>query len=479
VQLIFKLLDWFIPQAAKRERSDLGLARNFVFTHLFGPALAQSISIFLYRTDPDPGLACWTIIISIWSFWLLPVALKLTKSLQLVALASVQLLAFAALFGSYHYGGVSSPFMPWLMVSLLLGFFYLSDRPLIVGALFTGNLTAFFAAYLLYGFPELVPLSELSNVGWLSILSATVYMSWMAIYYANVLSMRSELEVETERHRTTAVRLQRAKEAAEKASRGKTIFLAKMSHELRTPLNAVIGYSDLLLEDGEMDGASEAKLADLKRINSAGRHLLSLVTDVLDMSKIESNEMDLKVETFDLASLVEEVIANARPLVARRQNRLIVTSGENLGALQTDQTKLRQAALNLLSNAAKFTENGTVTLDVRRERKPAGDWVQIEVRDSGIGIAAENLGKLFQNFAQATATTSVQYGGTGLGLALSQKLCALMGGGIAVTSELGRGSTFTIRIPAIAVAGQAEHDSNTPDTSERWRSAPSSLALAS
>jgi len=228
-----------------------------------------------------------------------------------------------------------------------------------------------------------------------------------------------------------------------------------------------------------MKGGGETKLADLKRINSAGRHLLSLVTDVLDLSKIESNAMDLKLETFDLAGLIEEVIANARPLVQRRQNRLVVKSGENLGMLQTDQTKLRQAALNLLSNAAKFTENGTVTLDVRRERKPAGDWVQIEVRDTGIGIAAENLGKLFQNFAQATATTSVQYGGTGLGLALSQKLCALMGGGIAVTSELGRGSTFTIRIPAVATAEQPEHDESTADLSETWRSAPSSLALAS
>jgi signal transduction histidine kinase len=148
----------------------------------------------------------------------------------------------------------------------------------------------------------------------------------------------------------------------------------------------------------------------------------------------------------------------------------VVTSGDNLGMVQTDQTKLRQAALNLLSNAAKFTENGTITLDIRRERKPAGDWVQIEVHDTGIGIAAENLGKLFQNFAQATAATSVQYGGTGLGLALSQKLCALMGGGIAVSSELGRGSTFTIRIPAVAAPET--------DTSDTWAAAPS-LALAS
>ena len=475
---IFKLLDWFIPDAAKQDRSELGLARNFVFTHLFGPTLAQSISLFLYLSDPDPGFVCWTIIVCIWSFWFLPLGLKLTGNLQLVALISVQTLAFASLFGSYHYGGVSSPFMPWLLVSLLLGFFYFSDRPRLIVGLFSVNLLAFFGAYAVEDFHTHVPLEEMTTVGSLSVFSAIVYMSWMAIYYSIVIAGRSELEREEERHRATAERLRETKDHADRANRSKSIFLAKMSHELRTPLNAVIGYSELLLEDVEMKGGEESKLADLKRINSAGRHLLSLVTDVLDLSKIESNAMDIKVETFELAGLLEEVIANARPLVERRQNRLVVKAGENLGRLQTDQTKLRQAALNLLSNAAKFTENGTVTIEVRRERKPASDWVQIEVRDTGIGIAEENLGKLFQNFAQATAATSVQYGGTGLGLALSQKLCALMGGGISVASELGRGSIFTIRIPAVAAAETALEPA-TADNADTWGNAPSVLALAS
>jgi signal transduction histidine kinase len=369
--------------------------------------------------------------------------------------------------------------MPWLLVSLLLGFFYFSDRPRLVVGLFSAGLLAFFGGYALDDFPQHVPLSDLTTVGSISVFSALVYMSWMAIYYSIVIAGRSELEREEERHRMTAVRLRETKDLADKANRAKSIFLAKMSHELRTPLNAVIGYSELLLEDVEMKGGNEAKLADLKRINSAGRHLLSLVTDVLDLSKIESNTMDLKVETADLAGLVEEVIANARPLIERRQNRLVVRTGDNLGQLETDSTKLRQAALNLLSNAAKFTENGMITLDVRRDRRSAGDWVQIQVRDTGIGIAAENLSKLFQNFAQATATTSVQYGGTGLGLALSQKLCALMGGGISVESELGRGSTFTIRVPAIAASDAAAPDPSAAGTSDAWSSAPSSFALAS
>jgi signal transduction histidine kinase len=446
---VFNFLDWFIPEAAKQDRSDLGLARNFVFTHLFGPALAQSMSVLLYRTDPAPGIACWTIIVSIWAFWLLPFALKVTKSLQLVALISVEILAFASLFGAYHYGGVSSPFMPWLIISLLLGFFYLSDRPILVIGLFTCNFLGFFAAYAAFGFPERVPLSALSTLGWISIFSATIYMSWMAVYYASMISMRSELEREIERHRATAVRLHETKELAEKANRAKSIFLAKMSHELRTPLNAVIGYSEILLEDGESDGKPEEKITDLRRINTAGKHLLSLVTDVLDLSKIESNTMELKVQRFDLDGFVDEVIATCKPLVTANGNTLSVNCRGHLGAVSTDPTKLRQVVINLLSNAAKFTNDGAITVTLKRVTNQAADWIEIQVRDTGIGIAASDLPKLFQNFGQATASTSSRYGGTGLGLALSQKLCALMGGGISVESEAGRGSTFTIRVPAV------------------------------
>jgi hypothetical protein len=187
------MIDWFIPSAAKAERSELSLARNFVFTHLFGPALSQSISLFLYLSDPQPGVACWTVIICIWLFWTLPFVYRWSGSLQLSALISVELLAFTSLFGSYYYGGVSSPFLPWLIISLLLGFFYLSERPILVVGLFTVNILGFCFAYLAWGFPELVPQQQLSTVGWISILSATVYMSWMAIYYANMIAMRSEL----------------------------------------------------------------------------------------------------------------------------------------------------------------------------------------------------------------------------------------------------------------------------------------------
>lgn len=445
---LIRFIDWFIPAEAKLERSERGLAQNFVFTHLFGPLLSQSISLFLYLSDPYPDFACWTVIVCIWLFWTLPIVYKKTGNLQLSALISVELLAFTSLFGSYFYGGVSSPFLPWLIISLLLGFFYLSERPIVVVGLFTFNIAGFVLAYLLWGFPDLLSHEQLSMVGWISILSATIYMSWMATYYANMIAMRSDLEREAERRRETAVRLREAKDLADRANRAKSIFLAKMSHELRTPLNAVIGFSEILLDDVELDGKNKHKRADLERINSAGKHLLSLVTDVLDLSKIESNHIELKIEEFDLNEMVREVVATVQQMVAEKKNKLVVRCPANLGVVSTDQTKLRQAALNLLSNAAKFTAAGTITLGVQRRKRPAGDWIEIQVQDTGIGIAEPDIGRLFQNFGQANRSTSSKYGGTGLGLALSQKLCALMGGGISVNSELGHGSCFTIRVLA-------------------------------
>jgi signal transduction histidine kinase len=306
----------------------------------------------------------------------------------------------------------------------------------------------FCAAYLAWGFPELVPQQQLSTVGWISILSATIYMSWMAIYYANMITMRSDLEREAERHRETAVRLHEAKNLADAANRSKSIFLAKMSHELRTPLNAVIGFSEILLEGVDLDGKNSRKKADLERINSAGKHLLSLVTDVLDLSKIESNSIELKIEQFDLNEMVREIVANVQPMVTENGNKLVVKCHPDLGIASTDQTKLRQAALNLMSNAAKFTKDGTVTMSIQRRRSQAADWIEIQVQDTGIGIAESDIGRLFKNFGQASSATSTRYGGTGLGLALSQRLCALMGGGISATSEFGHGSCFTIRVLA-------------------------------
>jgi signal transduction histidine kinase len=233
-----------------------------------------------------------------------------------------------------------------------------------------------------------------------------------------------------------------------------------MSHEFRTPLNAVIGYSELLLEHGQDTNAEEQKLQDLGRINAAGQHLLALVTDVLDLSRIETNAVELSLETFELQKFLEHVASTAQPLVTQNGNKMVTRPSTNLGSVTSDQTKLRQIVLNLLSNAAKFTTDGEVTLSARRDEKPAGDWIEIRVEDSGIGIAEDDLPKLFQDFGQVSASTSSKYGGTGLGLAVSQKLCALMGGGISVTSEVGHGSSFVVRLPAVVTVEEASVDAD-------------------
>src|SRR5947209_4912200 len=442
-----RAIDWFIAPAARTDAAILGRARIFVFSHLFGPALGHSISIYLYISDKNRGFPFWVIVASITLFWTLPFGLKLIGRLQPLAWFSVENLTFVTLFGSYFYGGVSSPFLPWLLIALLLGFFYVGDRPFLVLGIFCANLAGFFLAYWVQGgFPQHIALADLSGVGIVSVTSATIYMAMMALYYADVVAAQSGRQQEAARHRATAERLRKAMEEAERSNRQKSVFLAKMSHQLRTPLNAVIGYSEILLEDAKDN--DDAQIADLQRINSAGKHLLSLVTDVLDMSKIESNKTDLTIQPFHMTDFIEDVVATGRSLVTSNGNEFIVDRGLGLGIVISDETRLRQAVLNLLSNAGKFTKNGRVTLSVSRHAERGEDWIYLTVTDTGIGITQDNLQKLFKDFNQADASTASKYGGTGLGLALSRHLCRMMGGNIDVQSEFSRGSRFTIRIPA-------------------------------
>jgi signal transduction histidine kinase/DNA-binding response OmpR family regulator len=238
-----------------------------------------------------------------------------------------------------------------------------------------------------------------------------------------------------------------AREAAESANRAKSTFLANMSHELRTPMNAIIGYSEMLAEEAEDDGLDDM-IPDLQKINAAGKHLLALINDILDLSKIEAGRMDLFLESFDLRQMLDEAVDTVSPLVAKNGNRLVTDFGEGLGKIRADLTKIRQSLFNLLSNAAKFSENGTVTLTARRERRGEEEWFTLSVSDTGIGIKPNALEKVFEEFSQADDSTSRDYGGTGLGLPISRRFCRMMGGDIRVTSEYGEGSTFVIELPA-------------------------------
>ncbi|GDY00927.1 hypothetical protein LBMAG49_02560 [Planctomycetota bacterium] len=309
----------------------------------------------------------------------------------------------------------------------------------IVAATFTSDLNRM-SFYLIWGV-----------LGLLSLVVAVVLgASW---WFAGRLS-RALVAAEISRQKAESAHKisEGAMVEAEQANRTKSAFLANMSHELRTPMNAIIGYSEMLIEESE-DLEPADFVPDLQKIQRAGKHLLALINDILDLSKIEAGKMTLYLEKFDLAETLEEVVATVRPLIDKNGNQLVIECAREIGTMKADLTKFRQTLFNLLSNASKFTDNGILRIVVTVDVGSSPERIAIAVRDSGIGMTQEQLGKLFQSFSQADNSTTRKYGGTGLGLAISRKFCQMMGGDITVQSEVGKGSTFTISLPRNVVIG--------------------------
>ncbi len=278
---------------------------------------------------------------------------------------------------------------------------------------------------------------------------------------AEIQQKNCELERHSAKLEATVARrtqeLKAAMEAAESANQAKSGFLANMSHELRTPMNAIIGYSEMLIEDAEDEGFEDAA-EDLRKIHGAGTHLLSLINDVLDLAKVESGKMEVFLEDFEVPRMVSDVVATIDALVKKNGNRLEVEVDPAIGEMRADITKVRQALLNLLSNAAKFTNEGVIGLHVRPESAGGTDWILMSVSDSGIGIPPDKIDHVFDEFSQADESTTRNYGGTGLGLPISRRFCQMMGGDIFVESVVGEGSTFTIRLP-VEVPEAVDHSS--------------------
>ena len=447
--MISKLVGWFVPGGKLVNRTDRELASVFVFTHLFGPLSAQPMWVYLWSISDRSEPTVMVLFAATSCFWLLPFILRRTANIRLVATMSFQLLATTSLFASYHYGGFNSPFMPWLIVSLLLGFFYLSKNARVVLAVFGVDVLLFILLVTLNRSESRVPIEQLAVLGWLSIISATMYVTWMAFLYSRIVGMRSELEAEVERSRATFARLEEARAKTEELVRTRARFFSKFSHELRTPLNAIIGYSEILIEDLEDRGnKDDGRVRDVSRIMTAGKHLLSLVSRVLDNRSIENNEEVLDVGPVRVGALCDEVVATALPMIEKNGNRFAIHCNMPDYVLTSDATRLRQVLINLLSNAAKFTSNGVVKLEIDVIEQPSGDILRAAVVDTGVGISEAGISRIFRAYEQAEVDTVAKYGGTGIGLPLSQHFCRLLGGEITVTSRPGQGSCFTAWVPA-------------------------------
>ena len=486
VAAVDRFVSYFIPPAIAADRDARNRAHVFLISHILGPIIGNVVPAALYVFDPNPGYEVVILAISITAFWVFPFVLRAGANYNVLALASVQNLTFCILWSCYFYGGVTSPTLPWVLTIPLLAFFYLGSSAklrVIVMIMFACNVGVFSAIYQTgYGTKSNLPVAAMQGLGLVSTVAAALYVAMMALYYAKIQASHGELENEMREHMATASELRLATEEAERAGAAKADFLAKMSHELRTPLNAVIGYSQILLEDAEDEGDLQT-IADLEKIHNAGHHLLKLVNEVLDLSKIEAGKMELNFETADLAAMLRDVAETAQPAATRSGNTLICNVPADLGTALCDTAKFRNMAGQLLDNGIKFTQDGTVELIAERTTHAGRDELLVHIVDTGIGIASDQIEHLFEKFTVADDSSTSKYGGTGLGLALSQKLCRLMGGEIIVDSQLGRGSRFTIRLPLIEASDEAHSFSEAtlvPDLdsalSPRHRDAESSHA---
>lgn len=464
-----QLVDWFIPSELAADPEACKQARMFLFSHIFGPFIGNVVPAAVFVLDPHPTFDVAVLALSITAFWAFPFALRRFGHYDGLVLLSVQNLIFCILWSCYFYGGVSSPTVSWVLTIPLLAFFYIgpnSPLRLTVLGLFVVNVIAFIA--ILQWHPldgKALPVVSMQALGIVSTTCTAVYVTMMAIYYAKTLASGAEIESEMKRHLATAAELRRATAEMERAGAAKSEFLAKMSHELRTPLNAIIGYSQMLLEDAPSNGDDEVSVLDLKRINSAGQQLLRLINEILDLSKIEAGKMELFNETVGVSELVTRAAESCLATIEKYDNTLVLELAQDLGSISCDAGKVEHAIKQLLDNAAKFTSDGRITISAKRRFGSPSDEIDIAIRDTGIGISPEAMPVLFE-FGVADDTSATKYGGTGLGLALSQRLCRLMGGTLTAQSEVGVGSCFTIRLPAQPPAAPAKPAPSEPEFSE-------------
>ena len=442
----------FLPGRITGHRDAAKQARIFLMSHLFGPVLGFTVPLALYAFDPTPGADIAVLAASIGLFWAFPFGLRLGVPYAHLVLLSILNLNFAILWSCFHYGGVASPTRVWILIIPILAIFYVGgERRLTHVVLVASGLAfaAFLALYLaLDPGPNDLPPRALIGLGATSTAATLAYVAAMAIYYARIFDAGVDLEREVKRRHAMAVELRAAVAAAHRASAAKSKFLARMSHELRNPLNAVIGYGQLLQEEAK-EGGDGMMERDVERILDAGRYLVRLIDMILDLSKIEAGRMRFDARPHELRALLEEAVERRRAAIEGAGNRVELDLAPDLGRATLDSNRLGEILDSVLENAAQHTDGGRVALRARRERGAGGapDTVSVTVRDTGCGIAPEVLASVFETFATARDAAGGRYGGTGLSLAVSSRLCRAMGGSLAARSRPGEGSAFTVTLP--------------------------------
>ncbi len=445
-----RIAGYFVPEAIARDRDASNRARMFLISHAIGPVLGNSVPAALAAFDPTPHVDVLILAASISLFWGFPFLLRAGVAYDRLVLFSVINLNFAILWSCYHYGGITSPTLTWVLIIPILSLFYVGGerrlQPWLL-AVTAAAFVLFFLAYLLLPPPPNdMPEAAMLGLGAVSTVATLAYVATMAIYYARVFDAGVDLEIEVRRRRAMADELRNAVARAHRSGSAKSEFLARMSHEIRTPLNAIIGYGQILKEEARETG-DRMLGQDVARILDAASYLVRLIDMILDLAKIEAGRMRFDPHPHEIADLLARAVAARRCQFVANRIRVAVEIAPGLARVQVDAHRFLQILDAILENAATHALSGKITLTAARAWRNGREMVVTRVIDTGKGIDPETLPKLFETFATSHAAADGRYGGTGLNLAVCSQLCRAMGGLIEVESTLGQGTSFTITLP--------------------------------
>lgn len=443
-----RLIEYFVPETMRGDREAENQARMFLISHSLGPILGNAVPLAVLFFNATLRIDAIVLAAAITAFWVFPFLLKRGINYEVLVLTSVVDLNFCILWSCYFYGGVSSPTLPWLLIIPILSLFYIGGQRKLQPALLAisgGSFLLFLEIYNTVPPPAMnMPPFAVYGLGFVSTAAALAYVATMAIYYSRIFDASIALETEVRRRRDTADQLRKAIAEADKAGSAKAEFLARMSHEIKTPLNAIVGYSQLLREDGM--GGDKAAQQDVVRIHDAGLYLVRLINMILDLSKLEAGRMQFDVRRHDARQCIMAAVEEYRPTIASNHNGIVIDIDPELLDIDIDASRFRQVLGAILENAGQHTNNGLVTIIARRAIG-SDNVFYVRIADTGVGIEAETLRTLFDTFQATRDAASGRFGGTGTNLTVVHRLCRAMGGSISAESLVGTGSTFTITMP--------------------------------